>query len=197
MRALPAFRALEDERLRLEPLCEAHRKGLVEAASDPEIWRFTPLMGGAPAAYVDLAFRVTAPDHQPYVLVDRESGGVIGMSRMFDIQPERGGLEIGYTWYVPSVWGTDVNPRAKLLLMTHAFETSLYERVMFKVDILNQRSQAAVLKLGAQREGVLRHERQRPDGTWRDTVVFSTLCEEWPQAKQGLMGRITAHTLLS
>ena len=112
------------------------------------------------------------------------------MSRMFDIDAERGGLEIGYTWYVPSAWGTDVNPRAKLLLMTHAFETSGYERVMFKTDILNLRSQAAIAKLGAACEGVLRHERQRPDGTWRDTVVFSVLREEWASVKVGLEVRI-------
>lgn len=191
MRAPPDFCILEDDVLRLEPLADGHRSQLVEAASDAEIWRFTPLMGGAPAAYVDLAYAMTSNVHLPFVLVEKASGEVLGMSRIFDVFADRGGLEIGYTWYVRRVWGSDVNPRAKRLLMTHAFETSGYERVVFKTDILNRRSQAAITKLGATREGVLRHERPRLDGSWRDTVIYSILREEWPAAKARLDARIT------
>ncbi|MCB1508202.1 MAG: GNAT family N-acetyltransferase [Hyphomicrobiaceae bacterium] len=172
----------------LAPLVETDAPAIVEAASEPSIWRFTPLIGGSPEAYVADALAARAASHVPFVV--RLDGRVVGMSRCFDIDTVKGNFEIGYTWYHPDVWAGIVNPAAKRLLLAHGFETCGFERIQFKVDILNERSQAAVLKLGATREGVLRHERPRPDGSWRDTVVFSILREEWPAVRDGLDRRI-------
>lgn len=96
---------------------------------------------------------------------------------------------MGSTLYHPW-WGTAVNPEAKLLLLTHCFEDCGYGRVKIQTDLLNTRSQAAIAKLGAQREGVLRRNRRRENGTFRDTVVFSILRDEWPMVKERLMSRI-------
>jgi RimJ/RimL family protein N-acetyltransferase len=147
--------------------------------------------GGLPA-YLDIAYSLAKPDvHVPFVVVRRSDDAVVGMSRMFDIRPEHGGLEIGYTWYVPEAHGTKINPAAKRLLLGYAFDLG-FERVQLKTDVRNKQSQAAMTKLGATREGVLRHQLRLPDGRWRDTVFFSILSAEWPAVRAGLDARLTA-----
>jgi RimJ/RimL family protein N-acetyltransferase len=97
---------------------------------------------------------------------------VLGSTRYMEIRAAHLGLEIGYTWYRRDAWGTAANPEAKLLLLAHAFEASGAERVEFKTDHRNERSQGAIARLGAVREGVFRHHRRRPDGSWRDSVCL-------------------------
>jgi RimJ/RimL family protein N-acetyltransferase len=118
------------------------------------------------------------------------AGTLVGTSSLGDFDTTRESAHLGWTLYDPRVWSTYVNPEAKLLLLTHAFETLGYGRVKIQTDLLNTRSQAAIAKLGAVREGVLRREVPREDGTWRDTVVFGITIDDWPAVKAGLESRI-------
>jgi RimJ/RimL family protein N-acetyltransferase len=120
------------------------------------------------------------------VICSPETGEVLGLTRYLDLQVAHAGLEIGHTWLAPAHWRTAVNTAAKRLLLAHAFETLGAERVCLKTDILNERSQRAIERLGAQREGVLRAHRRRRDGSLRDTVYYSLLASEWPQARDRL-----------
>lgn len=120
----------------------------------------------------------------------RQNGRIVGTTSYLEVSPADARLEIGFTLYAPEVWGTVVNPECKLLLMQWAFEQAGMGRVQLKTDIRNARSQAAIARLGAHYEGVLRRYQCRQDGTVRDTVLFSVLAEEWPDVKAGLITRI-------
>lgn len=179
--------------IRLEPLDESHRPRLLEAGSDPRIWAWVPLPAGGLPAYLEAAFAAARPDsHIPYVVTRVGDGAVLGMTRLFDIRPGDSGLEIGHTWYTPAVWAGPINAEAKRLLLAHAFEACGYERVQLKTDLRNTRSQGAIARLGAQREGVLRRNMRLNDGYLRSTVMFSILREEWPQVRAGLDARLAA-----
>lgn len=183
---------LENAFVRLEPLAAAHRPALLAAGADPRVWAVVPLPPGGLAAYLDAAYTAAAPDvHVPFVVVDRSTGAVVGMTRLFDIRPGDAGLEIGYTWYAPVAWGGPVNPAAKRLLLGHAFDSG-FQRVQLKTDLRNARSQAAIAKLGGVREGVLRRNMRIADGRLRDTVYFSILAEEWPPVRDRLDVRLAA-----
>ena len=119
-----------------------------------------------------------------------DSGGVIGSTRYMDIQSSQKGVEVGWTWYSPRLQGTVVNPECKLLLLRHAFEDWGAVRVQIKTDVKNERSQRAILKLGAKFEGKLRNHRIRRDGTLRDTMMYSIVRDEWPVVKAGLTARV-------
>jgi RimJ/RimL family protein N-acetyltransferase len=119
-------------------------------------------------------------------------GTLVGTSSLLDADPTNERIHVGSTLYGPDWWGTTVNPESKLLLLTHCFEQLGYGRVKIQTDALNTRSQAAIAKLGAQREGVLRRHTRREDGSFRDTVVFSVLGEEWPRVKADLQRRVEA-----
>jgi RimJ/RimL family protein N-acetyltransferase len=118
------------------------------------------------------------------------AGTVVGTSSIGDVDLTNAGAHRGWTAYSPAVWGGAVNPECKLLLLSCVFERCAFERVKIQTDVINDRSQAAIARLGAVREGVLRHHRRRADGTWRDTVVFSILAAEWPDVRAGLAGRV-------
>lgn len=120
----------------------------------------------------------------------RRAGEVVGMTSYLDVAPGDARLEIGFTAYAPSVWASAVNPECKLLLMTWAFEVANMGRVQLKTDIRNARSQAAITKLGARFEGVLRRFQRRQDLSIRDTVLFSVTIDEWPDVKAGLQARV-------
>jgi RimJ/RimL family protein N-acetyltransferase len=183
---------LENAVVRLEPLEERHRAALLALGEDERVWGIVQLPAGGLPAYLDTAYALAAPNvHVPFVVVRRSDEAVIGMSRMFDIRPEHGALEIGYTWYAPEAHGTLVNPAAKRLLLGYAFDLG-FERVQLKTDLRNKQSQAAMAKLGATREGVLRHQLRLPDGRWRDSVFFSILAEEWPSVRERLDARLAA-----
>lgn len=117
-------------------------------------------------------------------------GTVVGTTSLADIDLHNERAHIGFTGYAPPVWGTKVNPAAKLLLLQHAFEDCGFGRVKIQTGLNNTRSQAAIAKLGATREGVLRRHMKNADGSWRDTVVFSILADEWPDVRKGLQARI-------
>ncbi|MFI0940516.1 GNAT family N-acetyltransferase [Streptomyces sp. NPDC021020] len=181
--------------VRLEPLTPAHLPDLFAAGGgDEEVWRWQG--GPAPRTQDELAQRLRIVLEGPYVpfaVVHLPSGRAIGWTTYMDVDVPNERLEIGWTWYGRAYWRSSVNTEAKLLLLTHAFEELGMGRVQLKTDHLNLRSQAAIARLGAQREGVLRRHRRRPDGTWRDTVYFSVLADEWPAAKAVLQARLAAH----
>ena len=131
--------------------------------------------------------RETHPGMAWAVMVD---GVAAGSTSYLDVNVELGGLEIGATWYRRDLWATEVNPTCKWLLLDHAFRFLGAERVTFKTDALNVRSQAAIRKLGCHYDGTLRHQRHRPDGSVRDAAYFSMLAEEWPAGEHTLVTRL-------
>lgn len=166
----------------LRPLTEADIPALCAAAADcSEELRF---MGTPPSAPAYYQAALEAANALPFVIV--VGGEVAGSTRFGDIQLANAGMEIGWTWLHPRYHGTGVNRRMKFLLLQHAFETMGMERVQLKTDILNLRSQRAIAGLGAVREGTLRAHMRRPDGTMRDTVMYSILRAEWPAVKARL-----------
>jgi RimJ/RimL family protein N-acetyltransferase len=179
--------------VRLEPLEERHRDDLLAAAAqDPETFRYmgSDLSAGAEAWPAYLADAL-GPDFVAWATVDAETGRAVGSTRFGDIAPEHGRVEIGWTWIAPSHQRTAVNTEAKLLQLTYAFDELGAARVALKTDGRNLRSQAAIQRLGAVREGVLRRHIRMPDGFLRDTVYFSILAEEWPAVKARLAEGLT------
>jgi RimJ/RimL family protein N-acetyltransferase len=176
--------------VRLEPLAVDHAAALEAAARDGELWKLRVTSVPAPgetAAYIENALKGQAEGHMlPFVVVDTESGRVIGTTRYHDIVPVVERLEIGYTWYGRSWQRTHVNTTAKLLLMQHAFETLGAQLVGWRTDNYNFASQRAIERLGAKKDGVLRHHALRRDGTVRDTVMYSLATGEWPEVKAHL-----------
>jgi RimJ/RimL family protein N-acetyltransferase len=182
---------LESPRVRLEPMSPGHEEGLRAAARDGELWTLRVTSVPAPAetaAYIAAALQGYAEGHMlPFVVRERSGGRVIGSTRYHDIVPDVERLEIGYTWYGKSVQRTHVNTSCKLLLLTHAFETLGAQLVGWRTDNENLASQRAIERLGARKDGVLRHHALRRDGTVRDTVMYSMTPEEWP----GIKARLT------
>jgi N-acetyltransferase len=182
---------LESEFLRLEPLTHVHLSGLLAAAADGELWNLRITSVPEPhetAAYIDTALKHHAQGHRlAFAVIDKPSGRVLGSSSYHDIVPAVERLEIGYTWYAKSVQRSHVNTTAKLMLMTHAFETLGAKLVGWRTDNFNFASQRAIERLGAKRDGVLRHHALRRDGTVRDTVMYSLTAGEWPEVKAQLL----------
>jgi RimJ/RimL family protein N-acetyltransferase len=181
--------------VQLEPLAEHHREGLRAAGSDERIWQFLVIGGPGPQfdeVFDDALIQQAAGRRRPYAVRLNATGELIGCTSYIDPLPQHKRVEIGWTWYRPDVWAGPVNPECKLLLMAHAFEHLGLNRVQFMVDLLNTRSQAAVAKLGATREGVLRSVAVVRHGRIRDTVVFSVIAPEWPAVKGRLLARLAA-----
>jgi RimJ/RimL family protein N-acetyltransferase len=173
----PLYQPLHDGDLALVPLVEAHREGLRAAcAQDDAIWEIYPTNYAGAAFDPQFDSLLTNPLRQVYAI--EQGGVVVGMTAWIDQGQPGWSVEIGNTFITPALRGTGFNARVKRLLLDHAFACGI-ERVGFKVDLLNTRSQAAVAKLGATREGVLRHERKTWTGRVRDTVAFSLLRGEW------------------
>ncbi|HET7793197.1 MAG TPA: GNAT family protein [Rhizobacter sp.] len=182
---------LESDRLRLEPLTHAHLDGLLAAAADGELWKLRITSVPEPqdtAAYIATALKQFEQGNRlAFAVIDKASGRVLGSSSYHDIVPAVERLEIGYTWYAQSVQRSHVNTTAKLMLMTHAFETLGARLVGWRTDNYNFASQRAIERLGARRDGVLRHHALRRDGTVRDTVMYSLTAGEWPEVKAHLL----------
>jgi RimJ/RimL family protein N-acetyltransferase len=176
--------------IRLAPLSLDHVPGLEAAAADGELWnlRFTSVPApGETRAYVETALKGQAEGHRlPFAVLDAVTGDVLGSTSYHDIVPAIGRVEIGYTWYAQRVQRSAVNTTAKLLLLTHAFETLGAQLVGWRTDNFNHASQRAIERLGARRDGVLRHHALRRDGTVRDTVMYSLTVGEWPEVKAHL-----------
>lgn len=185
-------RALRHPAVQLQPLAERHRAGLAAAGASPAIWALQPFnIADGFDAYFDWLLREQAAGRWlPFVVMTPE-GKIVGQSCYLDIREPDRGVEIGGTWYAPAAQGTAVNPAAKLLLLDNAFDAGIV-RVQFKTDIRNTRSRAAIEKLGATCEGIFRKHRKRPDGTWRDSVYYSIVDDEWPALRKRLLQRLDA-----
>jgi RimJ/RimL family protein N-acetyltransferase len=177
--------------VRLEPLGEQHVPDLAAVGCDPGIWQYM-LYGDVETeadmrAWVrEILSRATDGAELPFAVVYLESGRAIGATRFLEIRPQHRGVEIGGTWYAPAYQQTPVNTECKYLLLAHAFEVWRCIRVQLKTDARNQRSQRAIERIGALREGVLRNHLILPDGTVRHSVYYSILDSEWPLVKIGL-----------
>lgn len=176
--------------VRLEPLTEAHRDPLRLAANDPRIWEFNSVSGYGPAFDEWFANALAAVQRIPFAVRRLADDAIVGSTGYLDALPQHKRVEIGHTWYRPDCWGSAVNPECKLLLMTHAFEVMGVNRVSLVTDLLNKRSQAAIAKLGAVREGVLRSHAIVQGGRIRDSVMFSIIASEWPAVKERLQARL-------
>jgi RimJ/RimL family protein N-acetyltransferase len=187
---------LQGERVRLEPLDARHVPGLLAAAADPatSTWLFGRL-DDEQALRAWLADALRARDARteiPFATLDARTGRVVGSTRYLAIVPSHRRLEIGWTWLAPTVWGTGINVEAKLLQLTHAFDTLGAMRVEFKTDARNERSRAAILALGAQFEGVFRKHMRMPDGRIRDSASFAITDDDWPAVRSRLEARLAA-----
>ena len=176
--------------VRLVPMTLAHEAGLAAAAADGELWnlRVTSVPEpGATRTYIEAALGMQAQGTRlPFVVLDSSSDEVIGSSSYHDIVPALERVEIGYTWYAKSRQRGAVNTTSKWLLMSHAFDTLGARLVGWRTDNYNFASQRAIERLGAHKDGVLRHHGLRRDGTVRDTVMYSLMAGEWPEVKAHL-----------
>lgn len=183
---------LEGRFVRLEPLSFDHLDALLEAGADHEIWRYMPSncsTRGEMRKAIETALEwQRAGTALPFATIDRRSGNAIGSTRYMNIVPEHKRLEIGWTWISPAWQRSASNTEAKYLMIRHAFEQLGCNRVELKTNALNAKSRAAILRIGAKEEGVLRNHMVNPDGTLRDTVYFSVIAPEWPEIK----GRLEA-----
>lgn len=145
------------------------------------------------AAWIEEAVGLQrAGSEYAFAVIDRASGSAVGSTRYLDISAQHRGVEVGWTWYSRASWATAINPEAKYLLLSHAFEEWGAIRVCLKTDSLNLRSRAAILKLGGVHEGDLRNHRIRTDGTYRHSSYYSILDSEWPSVKDRLRARLSA-----
>jgi RimJ/RimL family protein N-acetyltransferase len=195
-----ASTTLIGDRVRLEPLTADHREPLREIARDERIWEWMLFDGSGPGFdlwFDDAVTQERAGRRISFIVRQKSDGRLIGTTSYLDILEAHKRVEIGSTWYVPEVWGTAVNPECKLLLLGHAFEVFGVNRVALVTDGLNQRSQAAITKLGAVREGVLRSHMISPGSRIRDSVFFSIIASEWPRTRGQLEARVKAHGRMS
>jgi len=192
MEILPV--TLEGSHVRLEPLSTSHEESLLSAAGDGELWSSTITIVPSSetiAAYIGAALRGQMEGNTlPFAVIRKASGRVVGSTRFFHIDRDNRRVEIGYTWLAASAQRSEVNTESKLLMLTHAFERWNCIRVEFVTDILNVQSRAAILRLGAMQEGVLRNHMIMPSGRYRDSVCFSIIEAEWPEIKARLEARL-------
>ena len=180
---------LQGRHVSLEPLAPEHVSGLQEAARDGELWNlwFTSVPRNEDTQqYVAQALALSDQGKAMPFAVRDGNGVIVGSTRYCNIEADHKRLEIGWTWYAERVQRTALNTEAKLLLLTNAFETLGAIAVEFRTNWFNHRSRAAIARLGAKQDGVLRNHMLMPDGTRRDTVVFSILDSEWPAVKNNL-----------
>ncbi|MFD4643536.1 GNAT family N-acetyltransferase [Lentzea sp. NPDC058436] len=182
---------MEGKHVRLEPLSLDHAEELFDATRDPEIW--TWLLSLRPSSVDDMREWVAAAivSREAFAQIEVATGRVVGTTSFYEASPEHRRLVIGYTIVGREWQGTAINPEAKLLLLTEAFDVRGALRVGWYTDAANVRSQRAIEKLGAVKEGVLRANITRPDGTQRDTVVYSMVPSEWPAARERLASRVS------
>ena len=186
---------LEGHGVRLEPLEASHVEALKTAAADGRLWElwFTTVPKPEDTErYVNDALAGQTAGHMlPWIVRDLATGEIVGSTRYHDIDAAIDRVEIGYTWYAKSRQRSHVNTACKLLLLGHAFDALGCAVVGFRTDNFNFASQRAIAALGAKKDGVLRHQKARRDGTARDTWMFSILASEWPDVKRHLTTRIS------
>jgi RimJ/RimL family protein N-acetyltransferase len=204
---------LEGKYVRLAPLSFAHEEPLIAAAADGELWNTQVTIIPRPEGmkdYIQFALDGLAQGNQlPFVIVRKDwsasvphasgsagvssaSDQIVGSTRFYEIRPQDRAAAIGYTWLAQSAQRTSVNTESKLLLLTHAFEEWHCNRVELITDVLNEQSRAAILRLGARQEGILRKHLILPNGRIRDSVLFSITDDEWPEIKSRLQAKLAA-----
>ena len=185
---------LAGELVTLEPLRADHHDELVAAASDGRLWELWYTSVPSPAtmaADIDGKLALQSEGRmQPFAVRRADTGAAVGVTTYCNVEAEVPRLEIGHTWTAGSAQRTGVNAESKLLLLTHAFDVLGCLAVEFRTHWHNQQSRAAIARLGAKQDGVLRNHRRMPDGSLRDTVVFSILDSEWPAVRAGLRHRL-------
>jgi RimJ/RimL family protein N-acetyltransferase len=185
---------LEGRLVVVEPLTRAHAQGLQRAAADAAIWRWMTAPAYEPEGFerwLEAALAAAEEGTEaPFAILLRESGEPVGSTRFLTLRPEHRGLEIGWTWHARSVWGTGVNVEAKLLLLTHAFETLGCMRVEFKTDARNERSRAALEALPARFEGIFAKHMLVRGGDVRDSAYYAITDDDWPAVRVNLERRL-------
>jgi RimJ/RimL family protein N-acetyltransferase len=189
MEVMPVI--LQGKHVRLEPMNEVHTPALAEIGIGQSFWDFMvygeiKTVDDMSNWVLDILSRAEKGTDLPFVVIHLASGRVAGATRYLNIMPNDRGLEIGGTWYGPEFQRTAVNSECKYLLLQHAFETLACIRVQLKTDLRNERSQKAIERIGAVKEGVLRNHMILPDGHYRHSVYYSILDTEWPAVKQRL-----------
>ena len=189
---------LVGEHVKLVPLSFEHEQGLANAAADGELWKLWYTSVPTPEGVRDwiaaaLVMRDTLGAH-PFVVIDTKSGDVVGSTRFFNVEAAHRRLEIGHTWYAKRVQRSSLNTEAKLLLLSHAFDTLKTIAVEFRTHFMNQQSRAAIARLGARQDGILRNHQIGRDGIYRDTVVFSIVEAEWPAVRANLRMKLDARS---
>lgn len=186
--------ALVGEIVELRPLQQEHSSGLLGAAADGELWNLKATVVPGPDTideYITSALAGRkAGTVMPYIIVMRSTGLICGSTRFWKIDRTNRKLEIGHSWLSSSAQRSGVNTEAKYLLLTHAFEVMGCVRVQFTTDELNDASRAAILRIGAKQEGIVRNERIMPDGRKRNSVRFSIIDSEWPDVKTMLQRKM-------
>ena len=189
---------LESKNVKLVPLTMDHKEALVEAAIDGELWElwFTSVPNSESITdYISTALeQKTKGLALPFVVIEKSNGKVVGSTRFCNADPTNKRVEIGYTWYGKSYQKTPCNTECKLLLLAHAFESLDAIAVEFRTSWHNQASRAAIARLGAKQDGVLRNHQKMPNGGYRDTVVFSIINIEWLSVKESLEFKLSTHS---
>ncbi|WP_460732995.1 GNAT family N-acetyltransferase [Lysobacter tyrosinilyticus] len=187
---------LRGEHATLEPLRPEHAQGLRDALADGRLWELWYTSVPEPEAvdaYIAGALAAQTSGECLVFVVRAAGGEIVGTTRYYQLDRRVPRLAIGYTWYATKVHRSGLNTQAKLLLLEHAFETLGCEAVAFETSWFNQTSRAAIARLGAKQDGVLRNHMRHRDGTLRDTVVFSITAGEWPTVKRHLQGKLQRH----
>lgn len=189
--------SLEDEKVALVPLSQDQHDDLVEASADGDLsalwYTFVPGEAGMKAEIERRLSLQETGSMIPFAVVDKSSGKAVGMTTYMSIDHDNKRVEIGSTWYRKSVQRTGLNTRCKKLLLGHAFETLDCIAVEFRTHFFNRQSRTAIERLGAKQDGILRNHVRMPDGTLRDTCVFSILGTEWPAVKTHLTFQISKY----
>ncbi len=184
------FDELEGEKVRIVPMEKNHIQGLTEIGIDKIIWSHLPkaiYTYNEMKSFVEEAlYKKETGIEFPIVVLRCDNDKIIGTTRFLDISNPNKSLEIGWTWYSPSVWGTHINTECKYLLLKYCFETLKLIRVQFKTDERNVRSQKAIEKIGGKKEGILRNHMIRKDGTFRNSVFYSVIESDWVSVKKNL-----------
>jgi len=186
--------ALVGKIIELRPLQQEHTAGLLDAAADGQLWNMKTTVIPGPET-IDKYIATALAGRQagtvmPFVIIKRDSGLPVGSTRFWKIDRANRKMEIGHTWLSASHQRSGVNTEAKYLLLTHAFEVMDAVRVQFTTDELNEKSRAAILRIGAKQEGIVRHERIMPDGRKRNSVRFSIIDSEWPEVRAMLLQKM-------
>ena len=184
---------LTGRHVQLEPLAAGHHDALVAAASDGELWKLWYTSVPSPQTmrnWLETALSMRAHDDLGFAIRDMRDGSIVGSTRYFRVDAASRRLEIGHTWYARRAQRTGINTEAKLLLLGHAFDALQCIAVEFRTHWMNHQSREAIARLGARQDGVLRNHLRMPDGTLRDTVVFSIIDSEWPTVKRHLQFKL-------